>query len=303
MNKTGTNGGFQRQLEQALDRALEQSDDAGVWHFLETYGAEYQAQDALAQQLGKCNFQHGARTVYTQIQLMPVLVKPPVDLINVVDWPQVNTTVDEALQRWYPRSTGLVLFPGVTPYAWVASWRPQVWRAHLRRMQPQYRDANARVAFSARTFPVPPEVPQLGFITIGCSTHIPRPEVVDDAHKTARLEDVVRSVLPLAGCSSAMPGHDACWVCAPLPPHKAITTGLVQWLKGLQATVGIAGYSVNPSSCDRDAVEITLQLANTRMERTAFVLRQHQIGLRGLAAVLDCLHQLAPAIVVHGWIH
>jgi len=278
----------------SLDLALTQGDDAGVWDFMQAYSANSLAQDALAQQLSRSRFPHGSGTVFAQIHMMPVVVAPPVALIGVDDWPQVNRAVNEALQHWYPRSTGLVLFPGVTPYPWVASWTPRVFRAHLRRMQPMYRDTSTRLAFSAREFALPAEAPQLGFIVIGCSSRTPWPELPGDAQKTARLEGVVRNILQLGSATQAIPPLDACWVSAPLAPHEAIPAGVVCWLERMHAAVGIAGYAVNPSARDQDVIVITLRLAHDGVRQTAFELRRHQVGPQGVATVLAKLQSLAP---------
>lgn len=285
---------IQRHLVTSLDLALTQGDDAGVWDFMQAYSANSLAQDALAQQLSRSRFPHRSGTVFTQIHLMPVVAVPPVALIGVDDWPQVNCAVKEALQRWYPRSSGLVLFPGVTPYPWVASWTPQVFLAHLRRMQPLYRGTSAQMAFSARTVALPAESPQLGFIVIGCSSRTPWPEPVSDTQKTTRLEGVVRNILQLGSATQAIPLQDACWVLAPLAPHEAIPVGVVCWLERMHATVGVAGYAVNPSARDQDVIEITLRLVHDSVHQTAFELRRHQVGPQGVATVLARLQSLAP---------
>jgi len=293
----------QRRLEGSLDLAQTQSDDSAVWRFMQTHGASAMAQDALAEHLAKSRFQHGARTVYTQIYLMQVLAPQSGGLPGLEAWQQVSAAVNVAMHQWFPRSAGLVLFPGVTPYEWMASWTPRVFRAHLRRMNPQEKDATARVEFAARAIVLPPDAPQLGFIVIGCSTHTQWIQHRPDPGKTARLQNVVGQVLSLASAGTGASPGDSCRVWAPLPAHAAITDGMVQWLQCLHARVGIAGYAVNPSTVDRDVIEVTLQLQDEAGGRTLFQLRRHQVGHQGIATVLAGLHALAPTQVDPGLPH
>ena len=78
---------------------------------------------------------------------------------------------------------------------------------------------------------------------------------------------------------------------------------MVQWLQCLHARVGITGYTVNPSSVDRDVIEVTLQLQDDAAGRTQFQLRRHQVGHQGIATVLAGLHALAPTQVDPGLPH
>jgi hypothetical protein len=76
----------------------------------------------------------------------------------------------------------------------------------------------------------------------------------------------------------------------------SITDGVCRWLRELDQSVKVLGWSVSPVASSADVIKVSLRLDSPTVSLTQFTLRKHQIGLRGVDEILQMLMTLAPVM-------
>jgi len=173
----------------------------------------------------------------------------------------------------------------------VGTWRPAVLRSHLYRTMPG--NAQAKITTVAEDIDYPPEAPRLGFVCMVLTSDrgwpaLPDPSTMSDK----RLQDVVGYAL------HHVEDADMPTILTPDRVQFSITDGVCRWLRELDQSVKVLGWSVSPVASSADVIKVSLRLDSQDVSLTQFTLRKHQIGLRGVDEIMQMLMALAPVMDV-----
>ena len=272
-----------------LSSAVEQSDEMKIWEIMQWQIHNPQAADALAELVGRLEYESSNTRIFSEIFLLPIIQNAGENIVhNKPVWKASSEAIGAAVRQWFPNDHVTTLFP-TAPNDWIANWTPNVTRWFLFTMK--LGGKSDPVSFPAWEIELPESAPKLGFMVIVCSRQRGWPITPNlDSSSDSRLKTIVRCALQMAEGS---PGCQPI-VLSPQRIAPAVTDGIIQWLVQLHEVTAITGFVVGHSTEPTDVVQITLRLDSEDVPLTRFNLRMHQIGMTGLHEILAVLQSVAP---------
>lgn len=274
--------------ESEITAALNSRDDERLWESVSRHPNQEHAMRLLAEETPRLAYRRQTTPLFAELFLVPVIERRRDTVLgNAEAWKVAERCISEAVSGWFGKSGRHMIFRGVRPYDWIASWEPSTLRQHLLVNVPGA--TCDKLEFQCREEALPDCAPRLGFVTLTVTREGGWPQLpLADTLRDIRFRHVVGHALDV-GPNSSPPE-----VLAPDQVSTALANGLCLWIALLHESMPIATWEIAPCSRGMDAVKVTLRLKNVSTPCVNFTLRKHQLGQIGVDCVASLLTSVAP---------
>ena len=280
-----------------ITEALQKKDAAMLWEAAKSSKSEAAFFDRLRDECSMAVYSVGSRRSqyvvnhHSALFMIP-LIAPASAALSLED-PAIMKSVSIRLARWirewFSNSNEVTVFNTATSYQEICAWSPFDMREKLLQLSKQ--SAGSAAPRQEMDFMLPPSAPRLAFLIAGLQRpmeipSLPKLDPVADETFRSRIEGAIQVVSPVASMID---------VRVDLPDYasSALLKGLIQWLDALHVTTPILTWDAIPAG--NDAVYVQMVLDGDEPVVSRLILRGHQLGLDGVARILDRVAKLAAA--------
>lgn len=283
-----------------ITEALEKKDEALLWEAAKSSKAHAAFFDRLRDECSMAVYSIGSRrgqyvvNHHCALFMIPVIVSAnavaPVGDAKAMR--PVATHLARWVQEWFSNTTEVTVFNVATSYQEICNWSPLVMREKLLQLSKQ--SGGFSFLSPDMDFQLPATAPRLAFLIAGLQRPmeiptLPRLDPVADETFRSRIEGAIQVVSPMSSRID---------VRVDLPDYasSALQKGLVRWLDALHAEHPIRRWDAMPAG--NDAVYLQLVLGDDEPVVSRFMLRAHQLGMDGVAKVIEHVAKLAASSTV-----
>lgn len=283
-----------------ITEALERRDEALLWDAAKSSKSQAAFFDRLRDECSMAVYSVGSRrgqyvvNHHCALFMIPVIV--PASAGGLVEdagaMRPVATHLARWVQEWFANTTEVTVFNVATSYQEICNWSPLVMREKLLQLSKQ--SDGFSFLSPDMDFQLPATAPRLTFLIAGLQRPIeiptlPRLDPVADEAFRSRIEGAIQVVSPMSSRID---------VRVELPDYasSALQKGLVHWLGALHEVHPILRWDAMPAG--NDAVYLQVVLEDDEPVHSRFMLRAHQLGMDGVAKVLDHVAKLAATSAV-----
>lgn len=221
---------------------------------------------------------HHGRPLFGQLMAIPVIHEDAwPDQPPILDNSGCQTVTD-AVNACLQGACALLIFARLRNYACVSTWSPSILEDHLRcvhdrnLLAPEYAHKRGLLAGCSL---------QLSFVFV---VVVSRRNWPDSPFPTP--EAVTQMARAVGKCLRGPASKSLCLqVLQPELFQDAITTGLCTWLSRLHERSRVQSWKFRAESVPVDAVNVEIGHGCSTPIRENFIVRRHQVGLRGLQAL------------------
>lgn len=262
--------------------ALNDGDDERIWRQLQHAADEDELLRVVADEAPRMLYRTRRGPYFTELLLVPVVEEVPGSVIgNDLTWKNAEQCFATAVSDWLGHTGDHVVFRGIRPYEWIATWGPSALRQHLLAAVPGARHGS--LTFHPPELTIPNRAPRLGFAIISVRSQTSWPELPEpNTLRDARFRGVVSNALAYSGNVEVLPPDQ-------LP--AALADGLCLWIAELHKTIRIEEWDFAPCTTAQDAVRVRLGFEKSSL---ALTVRRHQIAPVGIHCVAAVLAAIAP---------
>jgi hypothetical protein len=280
-----------------ITEALQKKDAAMLWEAAKSSKSEAAFFDRLRDECSMAVYSVGSRRSqyvvnhHSALFMIP-LIAPASAALSLEDptiMKSVSIRLARWIQEWFSNSNEVTVFNTATSYQEICAWSPFDMREKLLQLSKQ--SAGSTAPRQEMDFMLPPSAPRLAFLIAGLQRpmeipSLPKLDPVADEAFRSRIEGAIQVVSPVASMID---------VRVDLPDYasSALLKGLIQWLDALHITTPILTWDATPAG--NDAVYLQMVLDGEEPVVSRLILRAHQLGLDGVAQVLDRVAKLAAA--------
>lgn len=280
-----------------ITEALEKKDAAMLWEAAKSSKSQAAFFDRLRDECSMAVYSVGSRRSqyvvnhHSALFMIPLIV--PAGASASLEDPSTMKPVSIRLarwtQEWFANSNEVTVFNTATSYEEICAWSPFDMRDKLLQLSKQ--SAGHATQRQEMDFMLPPSAPRLAFLIAGLQRpmeipSLPKLDPVADETFRSRIEGAIQVVSPVASMID---------VRVDLPDYasSALQKGLIQWLDALHVTTPIVRWDAIPAG--NDAVYLQMVLDDDEPVVSRLMLRAHQLGMDGVARVLERVATLAAA--------
>ena len=283
-----------------IAEALDKKDEALLWEAAKSSKSQSAFFDRLRDECSMAVYSIGSRRSqyvvnhHCALFMIPVIMSANAEanLADAKAMRPVATHLARWLQQWFSNTTEVTVFNVATSYQEICNWSPLVMREKLLQLSKQ--SGGFSFLSPDMDFQLPATAPRLAFLIAGLQRPmeiptLPRLDPVADETFRSRIEGALQVVSPMSSRID---------VRVELPDYasSALQKGLMRWLDALHAVHPILRWDAMPAG--NDAVYLQLVLEDDEPVVSRFMLRAHQLGMDGVAKVLDHVAKLATAPAV-----